>query len=242
MRSIFSFRLIAMKRISNKSKRLIAFSAKINFSLYKIMIKIYIVEDHSVVIEGIYSLLQNEKGIEVCGYAINAQNCIDYFANHTADVILMDIGLSDMSGIDLCTIIKKKYPGIMIIALSTFNQGTYIKKMMEAGASGYLLKNTSKVEILEALKTVGEGKIYLSFEVDKELQLTKEENDSIPLLTKREKEILILIAEGLTNQQIKEKLFISIDTVDSHRKNLHTKLQVKNTAMLIRYAIEHKMV
>jgi DNA-binding NarL/FixJ family response regulator len=242
MRSIFSFRLIAMKRISNKSKRLIAFSAKINFSLYKIMIKIYIVEDHSVVIEGIYSLLQNEKGIEVCGYAINAKNCIDYFVNHTADVILMDIGLPDMSGIDLCAIIKKKYPGIMVIALSTFNQGTYIKKMMEAGASGYLLKNTSKVEILEAIKTVTDGKTYLSFEVGKELQLSKEEDNNIPLLTKREKEILILIAEGLTNQQIKEKLFISIDTVDSHRKNLHTKLHVKNTAMLIRYAIEHKMV
>jgi DNA-binding NarL/FixJ family response regulator len=206
------------------------------------MIKVYIVEDHSVVIEGIYSLLQNEKGIEVCGYATNAQNCINYFVNHIADVILMDIGLPDMSGIDLCAIIKKKYPGIMVIALSTFNQGTYIKKMMEAGASGYLLKNTSKVEMLEAIKTVTEGKTYLSFEVGKELQLSKEESKNIPLLTKREKEILILIAEGLTNQQIKEKLFISIDTVDSHRKNLHTKLNVKNTAMLIRYAIEYRMI
>jgi DNA-binding NarL/FixJ family response regulator len=206
------------------------------------MIKIYIVEDHSVVIEGIYSLLQNENGMEITGYATNAQNCIDFFVNHIADVILMDIGLPDMSGIDLCAIIKKKYPGIMIIALSTFNQGTYIKKMMEAGASGYLLKNTGKQEMLEAIKTVTTGNTYLSFEVGKELQLSKEENDNIPLLTKREKEILILIAEGLTNQQIKEKLFISIDTVDSHRKNLHTKLNVKNTAMLIRYAIEHKMV
>jgi DNA-binding NarL/FixJ family response regulator len=206
------------------------------------MIKIYIVEDHSVVIEGIYSLLQNEKGIDMIGYATNGQNCIDYFVNHVADVILMDIGLPDMSGLDLCAIIKKKYPGIMVIALSTFNQGTYIKKMMEAGASGYLLKNTSKVEMLEAINTVTTGKTYLSFEVGKELLHIKEDNDNIPLLTKREKEILILIAEGLTNQQIKEKLFISIDTVDSHRKNLHTKLNVKNTAMLIRYAIEHKMV
>jgi DNA-binding NarL/FixJ family response regulator len=206
------------------------------------MIKVYIVEDHSVVIEGIYSLLQNEKGIDMIGYATNGQNCIDYFVNHVADVILMDIGLPDMSGIDLCAIIKKKYPGIMVIALSTFNQGTYIKKMMEAGASGYLLKNTSKVEMLEAINTVTAGKTYLSFEVGKELLHIKEENNNIPLLTKREKEILILIAEGLTNQQIKEKLFISIDTVDSHRKNLHTKLNVKNTAMLIRYAIEHKMV
>jgi DNA-binding NarL/FixJ family response regulator len=206
------------------------------------MIKVYIVEDHSVVIEGIYSLLQNEKGIEVCGYATNAQNCIDYFVNHAADVILMDIGLPDISGVDLCAIIKKKYPGIMVIALSTFNQGSYIRKMMEAGASGYLLKNTNKLEIIKAIRTVMEGKTYLSFEVGKELHLNKEENDNLPLLTKREKEILKLIAEGLTNQQIKEQLFISIDTVDSHRKNLHTKLNVKNTAMLIRYAIEHQMI
>jgi DNA-binding NarL/FixJ family response regulator len=206
------------------------------------MIKIYIVEDHSVLIEGIYSLLQNEKGIEICGYATNAHNCINYFVNHIADVILMDIGLPDMSGIDLCAIIKKKYPGIMVIALSTFNQGTYIKKMMEAGASGYLLKNTSKYEMLEAIQTVTNGKTYLSFEVGKELQMSKEENNDIPLLTKREKEILLLIADGNTNQQIAQTLFLSIDTINTHRKSLHTKLNVKNTAMLMRYAIENKLV
>ena len=206
------------------------------------MIKIYIVEDHSVVVEGIYSLLKNEKGVEVCGYASNAQNCIDYFINHTADIILMDIGLPDKSGIELCSIIKNKYPGIMVLALSTFNQGTYIKKMIEAGASGYLLKNTSKSEMLEAIKTVTEGKTFLSFQVGKELQSCQDENQHIPLLTKREKEILLLIAEGMTNQQIKDQLFISIDTVDSHRKNLHTKLKVKNTAMLVRYAVENKML
>lgn len=206
------------------------------------MIKVYIVEDHSVVIEGIYSLLQNEKGIEVCGYATNAQNCIGYFVNHTTDVILMDIGLPDMSGIDLCNIIKKKYPGIMVLALSTFNQGTYIKKMMQAGASGYLLKNTGKIELLDAIKTAAEGKIYLSFEVGKEMQLNKNLTSEYPLLTKREKEILQFIAEGFTNIQIAGKLFISIDTVDTHRKNLHSKLNVKNTAMLIRVAIENNFL
>lgn len=206
------------------------------------MIKVYIVEDHSVVIEGIYSLLQNEKGIEVCGYATNAQNCIGYFVNHTTDVILMDIGLPDMSGIDLCNIIKKKYPGIMVIALSTFNQGTYIKKMMQAGASGYLLKNTGKIELLDAIKTAAEGKIYLSFEVGKEMQLNKNLTLEYPLLTKREKEILQFIAEGFTNIQIAGKLFISIDTVDTHRKNLHNKLNVKNTATLIRVAIENNFL
>ena len=206
------------------------------------MIKVYIVEDHSVVIAGIYSLLQNEKGIEVCGNAINAQSCLSYFVNHTADVILMDIGLPDMNGIDLCALIKKKYPGIMVIALSTFNQGSYINKMMQAGASGYLLKNTGKVELLDAIKNVAAGKTYLSFEVGKEMQMSKEIPNDVPLLTKREKEILKLIAGGLTNTQVAEKLFISIDTVDTHRKNLHNKLNVKNTATLIRIAIEHNLL
>ena len=206
------------------------------------MIKVYIVEDHSVVIAGIYSLLQNEKGIEVCGNAINAQSCLSYFINHTADVILMDIGLPDMNGIDLCALIKKKYPGIMVIALSTFNQGSYINKMMQAGASGYLLKNTGKVELLDAIKNVAAGKTYLSFEVGKEMQMSKEIPNDVPLLTKREKEILKLVAAGLTNIQIAEKLFISIDTVDTHRKNLHNKLNVKNTATLIRTAIEHNLL
>jgi DNA-binding NarL/FixJ family response regulator len=205
-------------------------------------IKVYIVDDHSVVVEGVYALLQNEKDIEVAGFANNAQNCLTHFTNHTADVILMDISLPDMSGIDLCKVIKKNYPGIMVLALSTFNQGSYIKKMMESGASGYLLKNTGKEEIIEAIKTVAGGNIYLSFETGKELQASVEENESSPLLTKREKEILAHIANGLTNLQVAETLFLSIDTINTHRKSLHSKLHVKNTAMLIRYAVEHKLV
>jgi len=206
------------------------------------MIKVYIVEDHSVVTEGIYSFLQNERSIEMVGNTCNAENCLQYFTTHVADVILMDIGLPDMSGIDLCALIKKKYPGIMIIALSSFQQGSYINKMIEAGASGYLLKNTGKQELLEAIKTVAAGKTYLSFEVGKEMQLNKEEPNEFLLLTKREKQILKLIAEGFTNLQIAEKLFISIDTVDTHRKNLHHKLNVKNTATLIRFAVEHHLL
>src|SRR4051794_29594551 len=99
------------------------------------MIQVYLVDDHAVVIEGLYSLLQKVKDIEVVGYAANAGNCLDYFKSNTADVILMDISLPDMNGVDLCKAIKQTYPGIMVLALSTFNQGTYIRKMMENGAS-----------------------------------------------------------------------------------------------------------
>ncbi len=206
------------------------------------MTRVYIVDDHAVVIEGIYSLLQKEKDIEMAGYATNADNCLQYFTNHTADVILMDISLPDMNGVDLCRVIKKNYPGIMVLALSTFNQGTYIRKMMENGASGYLLKNAAKQEIVEAIKTVIKGKEYLSFEAGQALRTDTARQDTMPPLTKREKEVLLHIAEGMTNAQIAEKLFISIDTVESHRKNLHAKLNVKNTAMLVRFAVENGLL
>jgi DNA-binding NarL/FixJ family response regulator len=206
------------------------------------MTRVYIVDDHSVVVEGIYSLLQKEKDIEMAGYAANADNCIEYFSTHTADVILMDISLPDMNGVDLCKLIKKDYPGIMVLALSTFNQGTYIRKMMESGASGYLLKNAGKQEIVEAIKAVTKGKTYFSFDAGQALKSHTDLQNAIPPLTKREKEVLVNVADGLTNAQIAEKLFISIDTVDTHRKNLHTKLNVNNTAMLIRFAIENKLL
>jgi len=206
------------------------------------MIKVFIVEDHMVVVEGIRSLLENERDIEVIGNAENGASCIRFFQTNTADVILMDINLPDMSGIDLCKVIRENYPGIMVLALSTFNQGTYISKMMESGANGYLLKNAGRHEIIQALHDVVKGKTYLSFEAGQALKSAILSNPQQPLLTKREKEILLLITEGLTNIQIGEKLFISIDTVESHRKNLYSKLGVKNTAMLMRYAIENDLM
>jgi len=206
------------------------------------MTRVYIVDDHAVVVEGIYSLLQKEKDIEMAGYASNAASCLQYFTNHTVDIILMDISLPDMNGVDLCKLIKKNYPGIMVLALSTFNQGTYIRKMMESGASGYLLKNAGRQEIVEAIKAVMKGKTYLSADAGMALKPGVEQQNTLPMLTKREKEVLLNIAEGLTNVQIAEKLFISVDTVDTHRKNLHAKLNVKNTAMLIRFAVENNLL
>lgn len=207
------------------------------------MIRVFIVDDHPVVIEGIHSLLKNEKDIEWTGQAMNAQSCLGYFVNNTADVILMDINLPDMNGMELCEIMKEKYPGIMILALSTFDQGLYVKTMMDKGASGYVLKNASKEELLEAIHVVNKGHIFLSDETGKALQAyQKSSKVELPILSRREKEILILIAEGYTNPQIAERLFVSHFTVDSHRKNLLTKLNVKNTASLIRVAMEQKLI
>ena len=206
------------------------------------MIKVFIVEDHMVVVEGIRSLLENERDFEVVGNAETGASCLRFFQANTADVILMDINLPDINGIQLCKEIKENYPGIMVLALSTFNQGTYVNKMMESGASGYLLKNAGRHEIIQALHDVVKGKTYLSFEAGQALKSATLSNPQQPLLTKREKEILLLITEGLTNIQIGEKLFISIDTVESHRKNLYNKLGVKNTATLMRYAIENNLM
>ncbi len=206
------------------------------------MIKVFIVEDHNMVIEGIHVLLQNEKDITVIGTSNTASGCLDYFTHHKADVILMDIKLPDMNGVDLCKIIKTTYKEIMVLALSTINQGIYMNKMMENGASGYLLKNLTGKELIEAIKTVNKGGVYFSFEAGRIYKTSLEKNSLLPVLTKREKEIIKLVAEGLTNAQISQRLFISVDTVDSHRKNLYTKLNVKNTASLIRYAVENGIV
>jgi DNA-binding NarL/FixJ family response regulator len=148
-----------------------------------------------------------------------------------------------MDGVELCQVIKEKYPGIFILGLSTFNQGLYIKKMMANGASGYILKNSSKEELVSAIHVVMEGGIYFSGEAGEALAAyQRSAGSALPVLTPREKEILELIAEGFTNPQIAEKLFLSQFTVDSHRKNLLAKLNVKNTASLIRLAVENKLI
>jgi DNA-binding NarL/FixJ family response regulator len=202
------------------------------------MIQILIVDDHNLVIEGIISLLQNSAEIVVCGQANSGVDCINFIQQNKVDLILMDINLPDMSGIELCKQIKSEFSEIKILALSTFNQISYINKMVANGANGYLLKNITKQELTLAINTVMEGKAYNSNEVDEIIKIAKTKGDS-PILTKRESDILKLVVEGLTNPQIAEKLFISQDTVDSHRKNLHTKLGVNNTALLVRFAIEN---
>ncbi len=201
--------------------------------------KVFIVDDHYMVIEGIRSLLQHEKGIEWMGHATNAASCLSFLQNQLPDIILMDISMPDKSGIDLCREVKEKYPSIFIIGLSTFNQQSFIQKMMDNGASGYVLKNATQQELMEAIELVAKGKTYLSDEVSQVLR--KQENAGI-VLTRREKEVLELIAGGMTNNEIGEKLFISPSTVDTHRKNLLAKFEAKNTASLIRIAAQMQFI
>src|SRR5205809_1955074 len=169
---------------------------------------IFIVDDHYMVIEGIRSLLQNEKDIEWIGHAMNAASCLSFLHQRQPDVLLMDINLPDKSGIDLCKEVKEKYPSVFIIGLSTFDQQSFIQKMMDNGASGYVLKNATQEELMEAVQTVMKGKTYLSEEASQVLR--KNADADIPVLTRREKEVLELIADGLTNNEIAQKLFISV--------------------------------
>lgn len=205
-------------------------------------ISVFIVDDHPLIVEGLSNAIQNMPGIILAGHAKNAADCLQYFVSNDADLILMDINLPDIKGTELCKLMKHKKPIIKIIALSNINDGNYINAVIENGAEGYLLKNSDKTEIEEAIKTVCNGSFYLNHEVNSIYQAAKQRKNSLPNLTKREKQILLLITNGFTNNQIAEKLFVSIDTVDTHRKNLHTKLNVKNTAQLIKAAVENDLM
>lgn len=158
--------------------------------------------------------------------------------NPDIDIILLDINLPDCNGIELCLTLKQQAPTIRIIALSTYNQAGIINKMLENGADSYLLKNTSSEELLETIDKVSSGKKFLTPEIKKILDNNSLTTYKTPVFTKREKEVLALIAEGLTNQEIADKLFISQLTVISHRKSLLEKTESKNTAQLIKYCFE----
>lgn len=202
-------------------------------------VSVFIVDDHYMVIEGIRSLLQNEKDIEWMGHATNAASCIGFLKQQQPDVILMDVNLPDQSGTDLCKQVKQLYPSVFILGLSTFNQQPVIRNMMENGASGYLLKNATRAELREAILAVMSGKTYLSAEASLSLRI---QDNELPLISRREKEVLLLIADGFTNVEIADKLFISVPTVNTHRKSLLSKFNVNNTAGLIKLAVKYNLV
>lgn len=192
-----------------------------------------------MVIEGIRSLLQNEEGIEWMGHATNAASCLAFLRMQKPDVIFMDVNLPDMSGTELCKQVKVLYPQILILGLSTFNQQSVVRNMMDNGASGYVIKNATKEELLTALHTVMAGRSFISREAAAMLRNTDEE---VPVISRREKEILVLISDGLKNSEIAEKLFISVFTVNTHRKSLLAKFKVNNTAGLLKQAIKYDLL
>ncbi len=209
-------------------------------------IKLAITDDHRMVLKGIESMLKSTREIEVVGTYENANDTLNSLEKDKPDVLLLDINLPDINGIDLCKQLVKKYPYLKIIALTNFDDISFTKRMLKNGADGYLLKNTDKLEILEALKTVLSGELYIQKDIQKKLlnQTTKKtvDNGLQPNLTRREQDVLVAISEELTTQQIAEKLFISTKTVETHRMNLMSKLGAKNSVGIIKIAIEKELL
>lgn len=204
-------------------------------------IKVIVVDDHPMVIEGMRAMLQQIPYVELCATATHPFIALEEIEAHQPYLIITDINLPEINGIELTANIKKKYPEIKVIGMSTFNERSYISQMIQSGADGFLVKSASKEEIEKAISYVLDGRMFLSVDVNMNTQERKELNN-LPILTRREKEVLLLIAEGLTNPQIAEKLFISLHTVDSHRKSLLEKFDVNNTAMLINKAVRMGVV
>jgi two-component system, NarL family, nitrate/nitrite response regulator NarL len=204
-------------------------------------ISILIVDDHPMVLEGMRSLLSNINYVHIAGIATNAFEAMDTIKNTTVQVAIVDINLPDVNGIELTKKIKTEYPAIKVLAMSTFKERSYISQMIQNGASGYLVKSASKEEIEEAILAAYEGKLYLSMDINT-VDVTTQINAPLPAISTRETEVLKLIADGLTNAQIASQLFISLHTVESHRKNLLIKFEANNTATLIKLAVKYNIV
>lgn len=206
-------------------------------------ISILIVDDHPIVLQGLQSLLLDRKGMEVAGCFTTGQATLDFLKDNTADLILLDVNLPDVHGIELCLEIKRLHPHIKVLVLSNHSERSVVTQMLQNGAIGYIMKNVSSKELLSAIQDAMQNKLVLNQEVQKILvQSSSYEFSEMPQLTRREKEILQRIAEGLTTAQIAEQLFISPLTVETHRRNLMQKLKVNNAPALIRLAIEHKLI
>ncbi|MGB0524751.1 MAG: response regulator [Flammeovirgaceae bacterium] len=208
-------------------------------------IHILIADDHKIFREGLISLFEREPQIQVVGEAKDTQEILKALEKQMVQVILMDVDMGGSNGIDATTIVKTNYPEVQVLALTMHAEQEYILRMLDAGAIGYILKNTGKQEMLTAIKAVAAGETYYSQQVSATLiqhlrqpSKAKVKKEGIPL-TKRELEVLRLIVEECSNTEIAEKLFISIRTVDTHRRNLIQKLGVKNTAGLVKYAIQN---
>lgn len=204
-------------------------------------IKVLVVDDHPMVLEGMKTMLAQINFVHLTGLAANAFEAMDKMKQDEPQIVITDINMPEVSGIELTAKIKKEYPKASIIAMSTFKERSYISQMIQQGAAGYLVKSASKEEIEEAILSVHEGKLYLSLDLNM-TSTEQKEIKNVPVLSTREKEVLQLIADGFTNPQIAEKLFLSLHTVDSHRKNLLTKFGVNNTASLIKLAAKHDLV
>jgi len=203
------------------------------------MITVDIVDDHPLMVEGLRTLIENSGVAEMIGSAGTGTGCLKMLQLSQPDVLLMDIHLPDINGIDLCKEVHTSWPNMAVIALTSFGEYTYVHKMLENGAKGYLLKNSMPEEIIEGIETVYTGEQFLCHEID---LLMRKQTERHIFLTPRETDLLRLIVKGYTNHEIAEELFLGFETINSYRKNLMFKLNARNTAVLVKMAIEEKLI
>lgn len=206
-------------------------------------IRVAIVDDHPIVAQGLKMLLAHEKDMIIADCFIDGESTLSFFKTDTVDVVLLDITLPDMNGMDLCREIKKLSPDTLVLIISNHSERSIIMQSIQNGANGYLLKNASLEELTGCIAEALRGMITYSKEVKEIIgRPSKNELSGIPQLTKREKQVLELLAEGKTSQMIADALFVSSFTVDTHRRNLMQKLDVKNVAGLIMEASKHQLL
>jgi DNA-binding NarL/FixJ family response regulator len=214
------------------------------------MIRVLLTDDHAIIRDGIRSLLQNEPDLEVVGEACDGQSLLDMLPTTSADVVLLDLNMPGLSGFDTIPLLRQQYPHLHILVLSMLNNEQYVAQAMRSGATGYALKNTDRSELIYAITTVARGMPYLSTTIGLDLLRKLHQTGKTPseqprtnsVLSKRELEVLRLIAEGLTNAEIADRLFTSKRTIETHRQNIIEKTQAKNTAALIKFAVSNGLV
>jgi len=203
------------------------------------IIRVSVVDDHKIVIDGLEKIITESDDIHLIGKSYNVAGCWRMLQVEQPDVLLLDVGLPDGSGMDLCPQIKHRYPTVNILMLTSYAEYSIISHVLNNGASGYILKNAMPEEIIEGVLTVASGKRFLCEEVD--VLLKKGDKNRIEL-TRRERELLRLITEGYTSLEIADRMYLGYETIRSYRKNLHLKLDAHNTADLTKKAMENNLL
>ncbi|HOK52192.1 MAG: response regulator transcription factor [Bacteroidales bacterium] len=207
-------------------------------------IKVFIVDDHDMFRQGVKTLLNTTNRIEVVGEAINGKDFLEKFTHHDPDVILMDIAMPEIDGIEATALAREKNPDLKVLALTMFGEEKYYYQMIQQGIKGFVLKSSGISELLKAIETVAEGNNYFSNELLVKLiqNVAITNHSEHPLLTPREQEVLKWIALGYSNEEIAEKLHVSAATIRTHRTNLLHKTGCKNSASLVMWAIKNKII
>ncbi|MBA4853328.1 response regulator transcription factor [Emticicia sp. BO119] len=208
-------------------------------------VKVLIADDHEILLESLTTSLNTSSDIEVVSTATNGEEVLKKLEIYEVDVLVCDMQMPIMDGISTVLQVRQSFPEVRILMLTMLDDTLPIKKAIQAGASGYILKKSKKAELEKAIHAVATGKKYFNDEILATLSQTEKKNIADVLhhaLSERELEVLILIAQEYSSQQIASKLFISLNTVESHRKNIFRKLNIKNLAGIIRYALQHKLI